>query len=121
MSYIDGFVTAVPKDNKEKFIRHAQTADAAFKEFGATRIVECWEDDVPDGKITDFRSAVKAEKNESVVFSWVEWPDKASRDAGMKKMMSAMKTDPRLNPEQNPMPFDGMRLIFGGFTPVVEL
>ena len=121
MSYIDGFVIAVPKANKEKFIRHAETADAAFIEFGATRVLECWEDDVTDGKVTDFRRSVQAREDEAVVFSWIEWPDKTSRDASMEKMRSTMDTDPRLNPENNPMPFDGMRVIFGGFEPVVDL
>ncbi|WP_020405601.1 DUF1428 domain-containing protein [Hahella ganghwensis] len=121
MSYIDGFVIAVPKANKEKFAHHAETADTAFLEWGAIRVFECWEDDVPDGKTTDFRRAVKAKDDEAVVFSWIEWPDKATRDAGMEKMMAAMKSDPRLNPEQNPMPFDGRRMIFGGFSPLLEL
>lgn len=121
MSYIDGFILAVPKANKEKFIQHAEVADAAFMEWGATRVLECWEDDVPDGSITDFRRAVQAEKGEAVVFSWIEWPDKATRDSGMEKMMAAMATDPRVNQETNPMPFDGTRLIFGGFVPVVKL
>lgn len=121
MSYIDGFVLAVPKTSKENFIEHAEVADAAFMEWGAIRVLECWEDDVPDGKITDFRRAVQAKEDEAVVFSWIEWPDKATRDAGMEKMMAAMATDPRINQEKNPMPFDGMRMIFGGFVPVVEL
>lgn len=121
MSYIDGFILAVPKANKEKFTQHAETADAAFMGWGATRILECWEDDVPDGKVTDFRRAVQAQEDEAVVFSWIEWPDKVTRDEGMKKIMAAMESDPRLNPEKNPMPFDGMRMIFGGFVPVVEL
>ncbi|WP_022960395.1 DUF1428 domain-containing protein [Spongiibacter tropicus] len=121
MSYIDGFLLAVPEANKEKFIHHAETADPIFLEWGATRVLECWEDDVPDGKVTDFRRAVQVAEGEAVVFSWIEWPDKATRDAGMEKMMAAMDTDPRVNPESNPMPFDGMRLIFGGFTPVVTL
>lgn len=121
MSYIDGFIVAVPKANKELFIQHAQIADAAFIEFGARRILECWEDDVPDGKVTDFRKAVQAQEDEAIVFSWMEWPDKAARDVGMEKVMAAMKSDPRLSSERNPMPFDGVRLIFGGFVPVVEL
>ncbi|WP_297187139.1 DUF1428 domain-containing protein [uncultured Porticoccus sp.] len=121
MSYIDGFILAVPKANKEKFSQHAEVADAVFIEWGATRIFECWEDDVPDGKVTDFRRAVQAKEDEAVVFSWIEWPDKATRDAGMEKIMAAMDSDPRLNPEKNPMPFDGMRMIFGGFAPVVAL
>ena len=121
MRYIDGFILAVPKANREKFTQHASIADAAFMEWGATRVLECWEEDVPNGEITDFRRAVQANEDEAVVFSWIEWPDKATRDAGMEKMMSAVETDPRISPEHNPMPFDGMRMIFGGFTPVVDL
>ena len=121
MSYVDGFVIAVPKANKEKFIEHAKLGDSVFTDLGATRVVECWEDSVPDGKVTDFRRAVQAKDDEAVVFSWIEWPDKATRDAGMAKMDELMKTDPRMNPEKNPMPFDGKRMIFGGFMPVVTL
>lgn len=121
MSYIDGFIIAVPKHNKEKFVHHAEMADAVFMEWGATRILECWEDDVPHGKITDFHRAVQAKDDEAVIFSWVEWPDKATRNAAMEKMQAAMQDDPRFNPELNPMPFDGMRMIFGGFAPVVQL
>lgn len=117
MSYIDGFVIAVPTANKQKFIQHANDGDSVFVEHGATRILECWGDDVQDGKQTDFRRAVNAKEDETVVFSWIEWPDKATRDAGMEKAMK----DPRLSPQSNPMPFDGMRMIFGGFAPVVEL
>jgi uncharacterized protein YbaA (DUF1428 family) len=121
MPYIDGFLIAVPKANKQKFIEHAQKGDSVFMELGATRILECWEDDVPNGKVTDFRRAVQAKADEAVVFSWVEWPDKPIRDAAMAKMGELMKTDPRMNPETNPMPFDGVRLIYGGFAPVVTL
>ena len=119
--YIDGFLIAVPKANKEKFIEHAKKGDSVFMDLGATRVLECWGDDIPDGKVTDFRRAVKANDDEAVVFSWIEWPDKATRDAGMAKMMDLMKTDPRMDPEKNPMPFDGQRLIYGGFAPVVTL
>ena len=121
MSYIDGFVLAVRKTNKEKFVQHAETGNAVFMEHGALRVMECWEDDVPDGKLTDFRRAVHCEEGEAVVFSWIEWPDKATRDACMANMMSGTDCDPRLDPEKNPMPFDGKRMIFGGFTPVVHL
>ncbi len=117
MSYVDGFVIAVPTANKQKFIDHAEFIDPVFKEYGALRIVECWGDDVPDGEVTDFRKSVQAKDDESVVFSWIEWPDKATRDAGMKKMMD----DPRMDPKDAPMPFDGKRMIYGGFARVVEL
>jgi uncharacterized protein YbaA (DUF1428 family) len=121
MPYVDGFVIAVPADCKQEFIDHASKADPVFKELGATRVLECWGDAVPDGKLTDFRRAVQAKEDETVVFSWIEWPDKATRDAAMGRMEELMKTDDRLNPEKNPMPFDGKRMIFGGFAPVVEL
>tara|TARA_R110002033_G_scaffold33117_2_gene70309 strand:+ start:72 stop:455 length:384 start_codon:yes stop_codon:yes gene_type:complete len=125
MSYIDGFVIAVPTANKQKFIDHANNADSMFIEMGATRVIECWGDDVPDGKVTDFRKAVKASDDESVVFSWIEWPDKATREDGMAKLETMMEdpdnADPRMDPVKNPMPFDGKRMIFGGFQPVVTL
>ena len=121
MAYIDGFVIAVPRENKQKFIDHAVLADPVFMEMGATRIFERWEDDVKDGATTDFRMAVKATADEAIVFSWIEWPDKAVRDAAFEKMMSGGMNDPRMDPEKNPMPFDGKRMIFGGFVPVVTL
>ena len=126
MTYIDGFVIAVPKANRKAFNEHASKADAVFMEWGARRILECWEDDVPNGTLTDFRRAVQAKPDEAVVFSWIEWPDKATRDAAMAKMMGSnpddnSDLDPRLDPSKNPMPFDGKRMIFGGFVPVVQL
>jgi uncharacterized protein YbaA (DUF1428 family) len=110
MSYVDGFVVPVPAGKKQAYRDLAAKAALVFKEHGATRVVECWGDDVPDGKTTDFRRAVKAEEGEQVVFSWIVWPSKAVRDEGMKKAMA----DPRLQPGQD-MPFDGKRMIFGGF------
>jgi len=121
MSYIDGFVIPVPKANKQAFIDHARLGDSVFMDLGATRVLECWGDDVPDGKMTDFRRAVQATEDEVVVFSWIEWPDKATRDAAMQKMMSGEWDDERMDPAKNPMPFDGKRLIYGGFAPVVVL
>lgn len=125
MSYIDGFVIAVPTANKQKFIDHAKLGDSVFMDLGATRILECWGDDVPAGKLTDFRMAVKAKDDETVVFSWIEWPDKATRDVAYAKMQDWMKNpdkaDPRMNPATNPMPFDGQRMIFGGFAPLLDL
>jgi uncharacterized protein YbaA (DUF1428 family) len=120
MSYIDGFIIAVPTDNKAAFIEHSKKADSVFIELGATRVIECWGDDVSEGKTTDFRRAVKATPNETVVFSWIEWPDKATRDAAMGQMETLMKTEPRFNPATNPMPFDGKRVVVGGFSPLVE-
>lgn len=125
MSYVDGFVIAVPTANKEKFLEHAKLGDAVFMDLGALRIVECWGDDVPSGDVTDFRKAVSAEEDETVLFSWIEWPDKKTRDAAHAKMVDWMKhpekADPRMDPTKNPMPFDGKRLIFAGFVPLLEL
>ena len=119
--YVDGFLIAVPTARKDEFIAHARKSDSVFIDFGATRVIECWGDDVPDGQTTDFRKAVKAKDDETVVFSWIEWPDKATRDAGMAKMMADDFDDERMDMEKNPMPFDGKRLIYGGFAPVLEL
>jgi uncharacterized protein YbaA (DUF1428 family) len=125
MSYIDGFVIAVPTENKQKFMEHAKLGDSVFIDLGATRVVECWGDDVQPGEVTDFRKAVQAADDETVVFSWIEWPDKPTRDSAMKKMTDWMnnpeKADPRMDPEKNPMPYDAKRLIFGGFSPLVDL
>lgn len=121
MTYVDGFVIAVPTANKQQFIHHARAADSVFMEHGALRILECWGDDVPHGKQTDFYRAVDAREDESVLFSWVEWPDKATRDSAMERLHEVMKSDDRFNPEKNPPPFDGSRMIFGGFSPVLLL
>jgi uncharacterized protein YbaA (DUF1428 family) len=117
MTYVDGFLLAVPTADKQKFIDYARKFDTLFMEFGALRIVECWGDDVPAGKQTDFMRSVQATADETVVFSWIEWPDKATRDAGMAKFME----DPRTDMAANPMPWDGARMIFGGFVPVLVL
>jgi uncharacterized protein YbaA (DUF1428 family) len=111
MSYVDGFVTPVPKANREAYIEHAEKAAALFKEHGASAVVECWGDDVREGKLTSFPLAVKCEPGEAVVFSWITWPSRAVRDEGWKKLMA----DPRMQPGPMPMPFDGKRLIYGGF------
>ena len=111
MPYVDGFVAAVPTANRELYRKHAEAAAVVFKEHGAQRVVECWGDDVPQGKLTSFPMAVKCKDDETVVFSWITWPSRQVRDVGMKKSMG----DPRLQPATNPMPFDGKRLIYGGF------
>lgn len=121
MSYVDGYVIAVPTANKEAFAKQARTIDTIFMEMGAIRILECWGDDVPDGKLTDFKRAVQAKEDETVVFSWIEWPDKATRNAAMAKFQDLMKTDERFDPKKHPPSFDGKRMIFGGFAPVLTL
>lgn len=121
MPYIDGFVIACPKANRDKFIEHARMGDQVFMDMGALRVLECWADDVPHGHTTDFHRAVQATEEEDVLFSWIEWPDKATRDAAYAKMMDPTNTDPRMDPARNPPPFDGKRMIFGGFSPVYEV
>lgn len=116
MKYVDGFVVAVPAENKEAYQALAAKAAPLFKEFGALRVVECWADDVPDGKVTDFRMAVKAEEHEVVVFSWIEYPSKEVRDEANQKMMS----DPRMKEFGETMPFDGKRMIYGGFSSILD-
>ena len=116
MNYLDGFLAAVPMANKEAFLKHAQDAAVVFKEYGALQVVESWGDDVPEGKLTSFPMAVKREEGETVVFSWIQWPSKAARDSAWEKIMA----DPRMNAENNPMPFDGKRMIFGGFQMIME-
>src|SRR5690606_21846020 len=115
MAYVDGFVVAVPTAKKEEYRQIAEKAAPVFKEHGALSVVECWGDDVPEGKLTSFPMAVKCQDDETVVFSWITWPSRAVRDVGMKKTME----DPRLKPEHDTMPFDGKRMIYGGFEVIV--
>lgn len=116
MAYIDGIVAAVPTANREAYKKHVALVAPVFKEHGALKMVECWGDDVPEGKLTSFPMAVRKQDDETVVFSWIVWPSKQARDEGMKKVMA----DPRCKPDVNPMPFDGKRLIFGGFDVLFE-
>ena len=115
MAYVDGFVMAVPTANKQAFADHARGAVPIFKDYGAISVTECWGDDVPEGEVTSFPMAVKRQADETVVFSWIVWPSKEVRDAAMGKMMA----DPRFA-ELGDMPFDGKRMIMGGFQPLVE-
>ena len=117
MSYVDGFVIAVPTANREAYRRFAETTAAAFRKFGALQIVECWGDDVPEGKLTSFPMAVQRKADETVVFAWITWPSRDVRDAGMKRSME----DPSLQPLMKDMPFDGKRMIFGGFEVIVDV
>lgn len=111
MNYVDGFVLAVPTKNKEAYLRMAQDVAPIFKEHGALSMVECWGDDVPQGVHTSFPMAVQCKEDETVVFSWITWPDKVTRDAGMKEVME----DPRLHQPHHKEVFDGKRMIYGGF------
>src|SRR5690554_3821568 len=115
MSYIDGFVAAVPTANREKYIQHASDAAVVLKEYGAVKLVECWGDDVPDGKVTSFPMAVKCQPEETVVFSWIELPSRAVRAEATPNIID----EPRVAPDVNPMPFDDKRLIYNGFETVV--
>ena len=116
MTYVDGYVAAVPTANREKFKKHAEAAAKVFKEHGVLKVVECWGDDVPDGQVTSFPMAVKRKDDETVVFSWIVWPSREARKAAWEKVMA----DPRMQPDKNPMPFDGKRMIYGSFEPIVE-
>lgn len=116
LGYADGFVAPVPEANKEAYFAMAKKASVVFQDYGASRVVEAWGTDVPDGKVTDFRMAVKAEPGESIVFSFIEWPSKAARDTGWAKVMA----DERMTPDGKNMPFDAKRMIYGGFSPVVD-
>jgi uncharacterized protein YbaA (DUF1428 family) len=116
MAYIDGFVAAVPSANREKYRKHVQDAATVFKDHGALKVVECWGDDVPDGEVTSFPMAVKKKPDEVVTFSWIVWPSREKRNEAMKKVME----DPRMKPDVNPMPFDGKRLIYGGFETILD-
>ncbi len=115
MAYVDGFVIPVKTADKQAFLEHARRIDPIFLEHGALRVVEAWGDDVPAGKVTDFARAVQATGDETVVFAWIEWPDKAVRDAAMKAIQSNAAA------RAEPMPFDGKRMIFGGFEAVVTV
>ncbi|MCW5725170.1 MAG: DUF1428 domain-containing protein [Maricaulaceae bacterium] len=114
MSYVDGFAFAVPAQNREAFLDMASTVAPVFRKHGATRVVECWGDDVPKGKLNDFYTAVHARDGEVVVFAWIEWPSKEVRDSGMQKVTDEMPSPP------GGVPFDGARMIFGGFRTILD-
>jgi TetR/AcrR family transcriptional regulator, transcriptional repressor for nem operon len=115
-TYVDGYVVAVPLANKAEYIRHVQENILVFKQYGALRVMECWADDVPSGKINTYGHAVRQEPDEAVVFSWIEWPFKAMRDAAWPLILR----DPRMHPDHNPMPFDMKRMLRGGFQTIVN-
>jgi uncharacterized protein YbaA (DUF1428 family) len=115
MSYMDGYVVPVKTGRKQEYVDMATKMAKRFVEWGAIRVVEAWADDVPDGKVTDFKRSVAAEADETVVFSWVEWPSKSVRDAAYEKM----RNDPDMQPSKD-MPANMQRMIYGGFTTIVD-
>ena len=117
MNYVDGFIAAVPTATREAYAEYAKKYGLIFREYGALSVVDCWGDDVPEGKLTSFTMAVKREADETVVFSWITWSSKAARDDAWKKLME----DPRMSPQNHVMPFDGKRLIYGGFQIISEV
>jgi uncharacterized protein YbaA (DUF1428 family) len=114
MSYIDGFVIPVASGDRQRYLAAAKKFHEKAKTLGALRQVECWGDDLPEGKVTDFKRAVAAKPDETVVFSWIEWPSKEARDAANKRIME----DPDM--KDLDMPFDGKRMVIGGFTPIFD-
>ena len=117
MTYFEGFIVPVPEANKDAYRKHAEDFAPMFSNIGVNRVVEAWDSDVPEGKVTDFRKAVDATSDEKVVFSWFEYPDRATRDAANEKM----RTDPQMKElAETPMPFDAKRMIFSGFESIVE-
>lgn len=118
MAYIDGFLIPVPIAKKESYLETERYFGAIFKEYGALQVVTAWQDDVPDGVHTSFPMAVKREEGEAVGFSWIRWPDKATRDTGNAKFMADERV---VNWDFSQAAFDGKRMVFGGFEVVVEL
>jgi uncharacterized protein YbaA (DUF1428 family) len=114
MPYIEGFVAAVPTSNKEVYRKHAQEAVRYFKKLGATRCVECWGDDVPKGALTDFYRATQARPDETPIFSWIEYPDRKTRDEANRRIRADEET------KNMEMPFDGKRMFWGGFEQIVN-
>jgi len=116
--YVDGFIVPVPKKNVEAYRKIAKTAGKVWLEYGALEYIECVADDVKKGKTTSFPQSVKLKKNETVFFSWIVYKSRAHRDSVLKKVMK----DPRITSmPMESMPFDGRRMIYGGFKPIVEM
>jgi len=116
MTYFDAYVAAVPTANREAYRKAAEISSAIFRDHGARAVTECWGDDVPEGKLTSFPKAVQCKPDETVVFGFIVWPSRAARDEGIKNAFA----DPRMDPKTNPMPFDGARMIHGGFESIIE-
>ena len=117
MAYVDGYVLAVKTARKDEYAALARQAGEVFREHGATSVIECWGDDVPEGERTSFPMAVAREPDETVVFSWIVWPSKEARDEGNRKVSQ----DARMQGPSDMTVMDPKRMIYGGFTPIVEL
>lgn len=120
MSYIDAFVLAIPTANKQLYADLSNRISQNFLDFGATRVMECWGDDIPEGEQTDYRRAVNAKDDESLILSWIEWPNKAIRDEGNQKMHELAMNDESFDESKYPVPFDGKRMLIGGFETMLE-
>ena len=118
MAYVQGFLLPVPNVNKDKYTEMAKMGSRIFKKHGALSVVECWGADVPDGKVTSFPMAVKLKEDETVVFSWIVWPDKATSQSGMEASMKDFEAE--LGSDPSNMPFDGKRMMWGFFETIVE-
>ena len=116
MTYFEGFIVPVPESNRAAYEKHASDFAPLVQDVGVRRMVESWDNDVPEGKVTDFRKAVDAKPDEKIVFSFFEYPSRSERDAANEKFMS----DPRMAEMGKDMPFDGKRMIMGGFDAIVE-
>jgi uncharacterized protein YbaA (DUF1428 family) len=116
MTYVDGFVAAVPTAAKDTYLAYCRQMAGIIKAHGALAVVDCWGEDVPPGQLTSFPLAVKCEATETVAFGWITWPSRAARDEAWKTLMA----DPRMQPGANPMPYDGKRMIYGGFELISE-
>jgi uncharacterized protein YbaA (DUF1428 family) len=114
MPYVSGFLTPVKAADKDRYVKSAETSWPLFKKYGALEQVETWGVDVPPGKVTGFDLAVKLEEGEVVVFSWIKWPDKATAES----CFAPMETDPAW--QDMDMPFDGKRMMWGGFEPIFQ-
>ncbi len=116
MAYFDISVAAAPADQKDAYIAFAKKVGQIFKEAGALSVIDTWGDDIPEGKVTDFRRAVALKDGETVAVGWITWPDKATRDQAWEKLMGP---DSPMNGMD--MPFDGKRMIFGAFDGISEI
>ena len=121
MTYVTGALAPVPTDARDDYLNHVDQLWQLFQKHGALRMVDCWGVDLPKGKQTDFQGAVDMHDGESVTFSWIEWPDKQTRESAMTEWETRAESDERYQMDPGQMPFDGKRMIYGGFEPIVVL